>query len=413
MSACPSSPIAVLTSHLGSEADPGGASDGERAADLLAALKAVSDPRRSRGVRHRLVTVLAVAVCAVLAGARSYVAIREWAADLPVTARVRLGMGRVTPSESTFRRLLQTVNTDELDQALSGWIAHHVTAQAAGVQAGGAQAGGGRVVRAIVVDGKTVRGARTDGGRAVHLLAALEHGSGVVLAQTRVDTKTNEITAFGPLVERVAGIGVDLTGVVITADALHTQHRHAHDLRGHGAHYVFIVKDNQPSLHTQLAGLPWRQIPLAHTSYDRGHGRIETRTLQLTAIHGPAGAGIEFPHAQLAVRVTRRRRPLTSNGRWSTETVHAITSLGFADLHPHQLAEIIRGQWRIENQLHWVRDVSYAEDHSQIRTGTGPATMAVLRNFAISRHRLAGATNIAHACRTTNRHPLRALDLLT
>jgi len=214
-------------------------------------------------------------------------------------------------------------------------------------------------------------------------------------------------------VERVAGIGVDLTGVVITADALHTQHRHAHDLRGHGAHYVFIVKDNQPSLHTQLAGLPWRQIPLAHTSDDRGHGRIETRTLQLTAIHGPAGAGIEFPHAQLAVRVTRRRRPLTSNGRWSTETVHAITSLGFADLHPHQLAEIIRGQWRIENQLHWVRDVSYAEDHSQIRTGTGPATMAVLRNFAISRHRLAGATNIAHACRTTNRHPLRALDLLT
>jgi len=192
VSACPSSPIAVLTSHLGSEADPGGASDGERAADLLAALKAVSDPRRSRGVRHRLVTVLAVAVCAVLAGARSYVAIREWAADLPVTARVRLGMGRVTPSESTFRRLLQTVNTDELDQALSGWIAHHVTAQAAGVQAGGAQAGGGRVVRAIAVDGKTVRGARPDGGRAVHLLAALEHGSGVVLAPTRVDTKTNE-----------------------------------------------------------------------------------------------------------------------------------------------------------------------------------------------------------------------------
>ncbi|WP_143517632.1 transposase [Pseudonocardia sp. MH-G8] len=90
-----------------------------------------------------------------------------------------------------------------------------------------------------------------------------------------------------------------------------------------------------------------------------------------------------------------------------------MTSPGFGDVRPDRLADIIRGHWHIENRLHWVRDVTFDEDLSQIRTGTGPATMAVLRNLAISRHRLAGATNIAEAGRETGRHPLRAVDLLT
>ena len=124
-------------------------------------------------------------------------------------------------------------------------------------------------------------------------------------------------------------------------------------------------------------------------------------------------AGIGFPHARLAARIIRRRRPISGAKRWSTETVYAVTSLGFADVRAHRLAEIVRGHWHVENRLHWVRDVTFAEDLSQIRTGTGPAVMAVLRNLAISRHRLAGATNIAAACRDTARHPLRAIDRLT
>ncbi|WP_219419733.1 transposase family protein [Pseudonocardia nigra] len=128
MSACPSSPIAVLAgcSDTAPELANGVTADPvvEAAAeDLLVVLAAVSDPRKSRGVRHRLVTVLAAAVCAVLAGARSYVAIAEWAQDLPVSVRLRLGMGRRAPSESTFRRVLQRVDADELDIAVSGWLA--------------------------------------------------------------------------------------------------------------------------------------------------------------------------------------------------------------------------------------------------------------------------------------------------
>ncbi|WP_219420480.1 ISAs1 family transposase [Pseudonocardia nigra] len=178
-------------------------------------------------------------------------------------------------------------------------------------------------------------------------------------------------------------------------------------------HYVFIVKGNRPALRTRLADLPWQTIPVVDEVRGRGHGRVETRTLQLCAITGPGGRGIGFPHARLAARIIRRRRPIDSAKRWSTETVYAVTSLGFADVRAHQLAEIIREHWHVENRLHWVRDVTFAEDLSQIRTGTGPAVMAVLRNLAISRHRLAGASNIAAACRDTARHPLRAVDLLT
>jgi predicted transposase YbfD/YdcC len=262
-------------------------------------------------------------------------------------------------------------------------------------------------MRAIAVDGKTARGARGPGRTATHLFAAFDHRYGVVLAQTQVEAKTNEITVFAPLLDRI-----DITGTVITADALHTQDRHASYLHERGAHYVFIVKGNRPAPHAQLAGLPWQDIPVAAGHRQKGHGRIESRALKLTAVE----TGIAFPHARLAAQITRQRRPnptrVTTSGGWHTETVYAVTDLGFGDIRANHLTAIIQDHWSIENKLHWIRDVTFAEDHSQIRTGNGPAVMASLRNLAISRHRLAGSTNIAAACRHTSRHPIPATDLL-
>jgi predicted transposase YbfD/YdcC len=258
-------------------------------------------------------------------------------------------------------------------------------------------------VRVVAVDGKSARGARGPDGRATHLLAAFDQANGVVLGQTVVDGKTNEINACAPLLERI-----NLAGALITADALHTQHRHAEYLLGRGAHYVLTVKGNQPSLHRQLAALPWDQIPAVDLTRDKGHGRVESRSLTLAAV----STGIGFPHARLAIQLTRRRRSSTSC-RWRTEAVYAITDMGCDRLRPDQLADVIRGHWGIENRLHWIRDVVFAEDHSQIRTGTGPAVMATLRNLAVSLHRLTGAANIAAACRHVSRHPNRILPLLT
>jgi predicted transposase YbfD/YdcC len=356
--------------------------------DLLAVLRSITDPRCRRGVRHQLVSVLAVAVCAVLAGARSYVAIAEWVHDLPVEVRRRLGIERVPPSESAIRRVLQAVDPHLLDATVCGWLASRAKSP--------------QRWRAIALDGKSVRGARIGQGRAVHLLAALDHADGVVLGQRVVDGKSNEITAFAPLLD-----GIDITGVVITADALHTQREHAEYLTGRGAHYLLTVKGNQPKLHAQLKALPWRDIPAVDVTGGAGHGRAESRTVKITAV----SVGIGFPHARLAIQVIRRRRPLNAK-KWRTETVYAITDLDQAQIRPDEIADILRGHWHIENRLHWVRDVTFAEDHSQIRTGHGPAVMATLRNLAISVHRRHGATNIAAATRRVSRHPSRVLPLL-
>jgi predicted transposase YbfD/YdcC len=358
---------------------------------LLEALAAVGDPRARRGVRHRFTTILGVAVCAVLAGATSYVAIAEWAADLPPVVRLRLGIGRGRPpSESAIRRCLQRVDHDQLDRVASAWLAARARAT-----------GPPWPRRVVAVDGKSARGARTGGDRPVHLLAAFDAATGVVLGQTTVDGKTNEVNAFAPLLDRV-----DLTGMILTADALHTQTRHVTYLHGRDAHWILTVKANHPTLLKRLRGLPWRDMPVADRTYDKGHGRTESRTVKVTTV----AAGIGLPHARQAVQVIRRTR--RGSGRWRTETVYAVTDLDYDQISPADLADAVRAHWGIENRLHWVRDVTFAEDLSQVRTGTGPAVMATLRNLAISVHRLAGAANIAAASRRVSRHPARAIRLV-
>ncbi len=357
-------------------------------ADLLAALRSVRDPRARRGVRHQSVAILGIAVCAVLTGAKSYVAIAEWAQDLTPAVRFRLGLGRGAPSESTIRRVLQRVDPEALDAAISSWLA--------------ARSAPREARRVIAVDGKSARGARGADGRAVHLLAAFDTSTGVVLGQAVVDRKTNEINAFAPLLDRI-----EITGAIITADALHTQRAHVAYLAARSAHYLLTVKGNQPNLLAQLRGLPWADVPVADATTGKGHGRIESRTVKVTAIH----AGIAFPGAALAIQLTRRRKPQTGS-RWRTETVYAITDLTQDQTSPAELADAIRAHWGIENRLHWIRDVTFAEDLSQIRAGHGPAVMAALPNVAISLHRRASAANIAAACRHISRHPSRVLPLL-
>lgn len=388
MSACASSLIPSSAHHRQALV--------ERVADvpdsLLEALAVVTDPRARRGVRHRFATILGVAVCAVLAGARSYLAIAEWAGDLTPSVRLRLGLGRRrAPAESTIRRVLQRVDDEQLDRVVSAWL----TARA--------PAGTGPAHTPVVaVDGKSARGARGEDGRAVHLLGAFDAATGVVLGQAVVDGKTNEINAFAPLLDRV-----ELAGAIVTADALHTQTRHVDYLTGRGAHWILTVKANQPTLLTRLRTLPWGDVPVADRTHDKGHGRVESRTVKATGV----AAGIGFPHARQALQVTRRTRR-ARNARWRTETVYAVTDLNLDQATPAGLADAIRAHWGIENRLHWVRDVTFAEDLSQVRTGNAPAVMATLRNLAISIHRLAGADNIAAASRHVSRHPARALRLI-
>jgi predicted transposase YbfD/YdcC len=297
---------------------------------LLGALAQVPDPRDPRGVIHPLSSLLAVAVAAVLTGARSVAAIGEWVADVPNAVLDRLsvvrdpltGVYRV-PDTATIGRVLADVDGDAFDTAIGQWLRDLDTP-------------GHRSSRRVyAIDGKTVRGSGPAGGQ-THLLAAVDHHSGVVCAQVDVDGKTNEITRFTPL---LAGLG--LTGAVITADALHTQREHARWLVDQRqAAYVFTARKNQPGLYRQLKRLPWGKIPTSDEVHDRGYGRYDIRRLQVVTVLG--ALRLDFPHAVQAIRVRRRRMNLTT-GRWSTVTIYAITNLNADQASPTDLADWLRG----------------------------------------------------------------------
>lgn len=352
-----------------------GASRIERADDLLSMLARVPDRRDPRGVRYPFAGLLAVAVSAVVAGARSFAAIGEWAADLPAGSLAVLGLN-LAPETSNLRKLLARVDPEALDRQIGSWLwtrLHTI---------------GGR--RVIAIDGKTVRGARLATMTAPRLVGAFDHASGVVLGQRAVNAKSNEIPAVRDL---LAGFDQKhLATAVITADAMHTQTDTATAITTAGADYVFTVKANQPGLYHRLKHLPWTRVPVGSQTTQTGHGRRVTRTIKVA----DAPTWTEFPQAH---QVAQLRRTLTKAGRTSVEVVYLITSADALTAPPAVLASWVQGHWGIENRLHWVRDVTYDEDRSQVRTRNGPHIMATLRNTAISLLRLAGQTNIASALR--------------
>jgi predicted transposase YbfD/YdcC len=396
----PSSPTPAALIHF-THADPLQVSEPPH---LLAYLASVPDPRAARGRRHPLVAILGLAAAAVLAGARSIAAIAEWAADAPQPVRAALGARRdapghfAVPAEATIRRTLSRLDPDALAAVVGAWLADR--------DRDPGPAGAGRR-RAVAVDGKTLRGARPqapDGdGRPVHLLAAMDHTSRAVLAQRQVGGAPEEVPAFAPLLAPL-----DLAGVVVTTDALQTHPEAAEFLvTGKRAHYLFVVKANQPTLLDRCQRLPWHRVPELDRTRDRGHGRIEVRTLKAVSVHQ-----FGFPHAAQVLQVTRKTRDLHDHPRrFTTVTVYVITSLTHAQAGPARLADLIRGHWAIE-ALHHVRDTTFAEDGSQVRTGAAPSLMAALRNLVIGVVSRAGPVNVAATLRRHARNPRRPLATL-
>ncbi|WUH90248.1 ISAs1 family transposase [Streptomyces sp. NBC_00433] len=386
-----SSLINVLARHCEGGNEPCPSIEPHELASLSAVLAAVPDPRRVRGRRYRIGVLLALCLTAVLGGARSLAQIARYAADADPQVRAGLGLARATPNASTLGRLLARIDGDALDDAVGTWLSGHA---ADPVEEGKALVG-------LAVDGKTVRGSRTDSKTAIHLLAAALHGSQTVIAQRQVAAKSNEIPAMAPLLARF-----DLHGVVVTADAMHTQRKTAKKIVAAGGHYVLVVKGNQKKLRRQLRRLPWRQMPLLNRTRTAAHGRREVRRLKVCTVE----AGLLFPHAVQAIEI-KRRRVNAKTGKVQTKTVYAVTSLTPGQADPTRLAELVQGHWSVE-ALHHVRDVTFAEDASKIRTGSAPRAMATLRNLAIALMRQAGWTNIAAATDHYRSRPDHATTLL-
>ncbi|MFE8950648.1 ISAs1 family transposase [Streptomyces sp. NPDC007856] len=227
----------------------------------------------------------------------------------------------------------------------------------------------------------------------------------MTLAQVEVGAKTNETTHFQPL-----PAPLDLAGAVVTFDALHSLKANISWLvETKKAHYVAVIKTNQPTAYSQLAALPWRDIPVQHTASAPGHGRRESRSIKTCGIADQLD-GIAFPHARLAIRVHRRRKP--TGERETRQSVYAVTSLDAHQAGPADLAAAIRGHWGVENSSHHIRDVTFAEDASTVHTGTAPRAMPTLRNLAIGVLKTLGADNIAKTTRAIRDEPQRALPIL-
>ena len=370
---------------------PAGARVDALCSEFLDVLASVPDPRDRRGCRYSLMSLLAIAILATAAGMRGYAGFATWTATAPPEVLARLGIRFRRPSEKTFRSVLSRLDPVDLDRRLGAYFT-----TLAATESG---------LLAVALDGKTLRGARRGGAGAAHLVSVFAHHARLVLGQLAVAEKSNEI----PCVRKLLKLLPRRVRLLVTVDAMHTQTATAKLICSTlKSHYLMVVKANQAGLLARITALPWAQVPVTATDDSRGHGRVETRTLQTLT----AARGIGFPYARQVVRITRERL-VTATGQRTAEVVYAICSLPFEQARPTMIARWLRQHWRIENSAHWVRDVTFDEDRSTTRTGTAPQLMASLRNTAINLHRIAGADNIAEACRVTAFSTDRGLRLLT
>ena len=246
---------------------------------------------------------------------------------------------------------------------------------------------------AIAVDGKALRGTLLGENRRVHLLSAMTHSEGATIAQRNVDTKTDEITGFRPLLEPL-----ELTDVVATAGALHAQREHVRWLsEERGAHYVIGLKDNQPSLAAAAEKLLANR-PVVYETHNRGHGRMEHRYFRVADVPNELACKLGLPSASQVIAVTRERAKLDDTLK-SIETSYYVSDLSSKQATPEHVASYIRNHWGIENRSHWVRDRVFDEDRSQVRVGGAPQVLAALRNLAISLLRVSGFKSIASGLR--------------
>ena len=377
--------------------------------DLRAALSDVPDPRCRRGRRYPWPVLLTLIAAALVSGQQGMRAIGQWVVEHAeeLWPLLDLPPGRV-PSPATLRRAVRTVDVAALEDRIGRFVAGLPTRPVAALASAPPPRRPAWV--GLALDGKAVRGANRHGTQ-VHLVGLVRHDDGRVLAQRAVADKSNEITAAPRLLA-----GRDLTGTVTTLDALLAQHELAVQIRAQGGHYLMVVKANQPQLLAAITTL-FAKPPLpvatdaldAVTTCDKGHGRLEIRTLERSAA---LNAYLAWPEVGQVLRRTCQRVNLTT-GEIEEEVTYGVTSLPPPAASAAQVEALWRGHWTIENRVHRVRDATWGEDAGQVRRGQAPQALAALRNGLLSLLRALGWTQIADATRHYGAFAHRAIALLS
>lgn len=357
--------------------------------------RALTDKRHRRGIRYRLDALLVLLVLAKLGGADYASAIGDWLSCRSEALRTALHLTwRRVPHANTLRRIMEeVVSPEEVDATVSAFLR---TLPQVGRSA------------LIAFDGKTVRGTIGDAHpHGEHLLCAYLPQEGIVLFQVPAGVKDNEISVAPRLLQ-----GIDLRGKILMGDAMHTQRAATLQILEAGGDYIWLAKDNQPTLHADIATLfaPSEptvlggQVPTDFQTVrtvEKSHGRLNTR--QIT-VSGELIGYTDWPGLKQVFQIERERVE-SKTGKITHEVVCGLTSLTPDQASPKRLLDLVRSYWGIENGLHYRRDVTFQEDRTRMTKGNTGRIMASINNLVISLLRLTGATNLAQARR------LIAMDL--
>lgn len=326
----------------------------------------VEDPRLERQKKHRLLDIIAIAVCATIAGADGWAAIALYGRSKEAWLRTFLQLDNGIPSHDTFGRVFSLLDPQAFQDAFREWVSI--------IQ--------GKIKGVVAIDGKTICGShdRANGKQAIHIVSAWAVESGISLGQVKVDDKSNEITAIPELLRLL-----DLNGCLVTIDAMGCQREIARNIVEAGGNYLLAVKGNQETLaedveqefkHAQAQDFA-HMDHLYRETLEKGHGRIEKRQYWYTQDVQGLGTLDRWPklNGMVMCRTTR-----TEQGKTTVEDRYFITSAAHQDVVI--ISDAVRAHWGIENGLHWVLDVAFDEDQSRIRSGYAAENIAAIRKIA-------------------------------
>ena len=337
-------------------------------ATILDHFAELDDPRVERTRHHKLVDILAIAICATICGADSWVHIELFGESKLSWFQTFLELPHGIPSHDTFGDVFARLDPVQSQDCFISW-----TQAIAELRPG----------EVVAIDGKTARRSYDRAGKkgAIHMVSAWATQQTLTLGQVKTDEKSNEITAIPQLLELL-----DLHGCIVTIDAMGCQREIAQQITEGGADYVLAVKENQGQLHEGIRdlfegaeALGFDGVPYDHDqTVDKGHGRVEHRECWVITdpdcldYLDPQG---QWPQLKAAIRVVGHRT--TSAGGASPPRYYISSLAGSAE----QLLAAIRGHWSIENSLHWTLDVSFREDLCRVRKDHGPQNINTLRQI--------------------------------
>jgi len=320
------------------------------------------DPRIERNREHLLEEILLIAIATVLSGAESWNDLADYGKSKREWPKTFLTLPSGIPSHDTFNRVIAALDPEEMEKGFVDWVSSIAKLTAGEV---------------VAIDGKTLCGTRETGKKKlVHMVSAWAEGNGLVLGQRKVDEKSNEITAIPKLLS-----ALELTGTVVTIDAMSCQREIAKQIIAKKADYVLAVKDNQRLLAEQVRdSFLLLNADAVSEDVDCGHGRVEQRKCSVIADLSMIDNASEWASSQGLVRIQGERYHKVT-GKIEREIRYYITSL---KPNAARLNSVIRQHWGIENKLHWVLDVGFGEDLDRKRAGHAAQNFSLLNRIALN-----------------------------